>query len=321
MLRRALALPAELIFTTIMVVIMLLLSLTHALPISVPSGERAAFVGVHYLYPLIGVGIWGLFAVFGLKRQLASTFLIALPCYALIMRVHFNIKLWVPTINPMNFDAFFWSTDEAMRPMVDFSFTAATWMNSALPLPANFYMVGFVALFYISFCYHALMTPERFRALFLSALIFQGLGALAYLPFPAIGPFLFEPGMDPSSSSAQASMLAAHQAKVVAGSAWIAANGGTHITTGLAAMPSLHTGGTFLFFLFACKYGRTLIPLYSIMLFYIMIVAVASRWHYIIDLPVGMALAWVSMRLGERLAGAPRPAIDADGGAPALQPA
>ncbi|MBH1993306.1 MAG: hypothetical protein I8H86_10500, partial [Sphingomonadaceae bacterium] len=36
---------------------MLLLAVWFNLPIMMPSGERAGFVGVHYIYPLAGVAI------------------------------------------------------------------------------------------------------------------------------------------------------------------------------------------------------------------------------------------------------------------------
>ena len=108
--------PFEFLFVGMMFSIMMLLSFVYHLPVVFPSGERAAFVGIHYLYPLIGVAIWGVFAFFGQRRQLMRTFLIALPCYAAILLVHFNLKLWVPYINPHNFDAYFWAVDTGSRP-------------------------------------------------------------------------------------------------------------------------------------------------------------------------------------------------------------
>src|SRR3546814_14660869 len=66
-----------------------------------------------------------------------------------------------------------------------------------------------------------------------------------------------------------------------------------------AAMPSLHSASAYLFFLFAWKHGKVLVPLYSFILAYILIMAVASRWHYIIDIPVGMTLAWASYKLAD----------------------
>src|SRR3546814_1983996 len=39
------------------------------LPIIYPSGERAAFVGIHYIYPLIGVGLLGILTFFVGNRR------------------------------------------------------------------------------------------------------------------------------------------------------------------------------------------------------------------------------------------------------------
>src|SRR5690606_22886979 len=149
-----------------------------------------------------------------------------------------------------------------LRPLVDACFALRQAMAPIIPLDSNFYMTAFIAMFYVSFCFHALRSPHQFRTLFLAALIFQGTGALAYLVMPAIGPFLYESGIEPLQTSAQASMLSVRDDIVNGGANWIAANGGTHITVGLAAMPSLHTGGSFLFLLFAWRYARVLLPLY-----------------------------------------------------------
>ena len=82
-MRRISCLPPEMVFTLGMVLIMLALSVFWSLPVLLPSGDGAAFVGIHYLYPLVGVAIWGLVALVGQRRRLARTFLLAFPCYGL----------------------------------------------------------------------------------------------------------------------------------------------------------------------------------------------------------------------------------------------
>lgn len=293
--------PPEVCITLGMLALMMALALGMGLPIIIPGGQRAAFVGVHYLYPLIGIGIWGIFALLGQKKYLAQTFLIAFPCYAIMMWTHFNIKLWAPYINPYNFDAFYWQIDQMLKPVVDACTVIRWWLDPIIPVEGNFYMIGFIALFYTSFCYHAFWAPHSFRKIFLGAMIFQGLGTIAYLPFPACGPFLYEHGVSVQIAGAQQSMLAFHHEMLVHGPQYLIEHGPTNLTAGLAAMPSLHTGGAFLFFLFALKYGRVLLPLYSLILLFIIITAVASRWHYLIDIPVGLALGWISVWLAEGL--------------------
>lgn len=298
---RALLTSPEVLFTGALLGITLALSSALSLPFSLPSGERAAFVGIHYLFPLVGLAIWGIIAAFGQKHDLARTFFVALPCYALVLVCHFNLKLWGPFINPVTWDDLYWQTDTALRPLVDACFWIRQAISPLIPLDSNFYMFGFIGMFYISFCLHALRDARQFRTLFLAALLFQGLGALAYLVAPAVGPFLFETGIEPQQVDAQLGMLGARQEMLAGGSAWLQSHGSTHITVGLAAMPSLHTGGSFLFLLFAWRYARVLVPLYAILFGYIAIDAVASRWHYLVDLPAGIALAFASAWMAERL--------------------
>lgn len=293
----AIAAPAivrlpEIWFTILLIAITAAFSVTLDLPFNFPSGERAAFVGIHYLYPIAGLAIWATVASIGQRKQLKRIFLIALPCYAAVLICHFNLKLWGPHINPVLWDDLYWATDQAIRPLVDASFSLRQAMDPIIPLSSNFYVGGYIAMFYISFCYHAIITPAEFRKLFLAALFVQGAGAIAYLVMPAIGPFLYEPGIELRATAAQASMLAAWEANVAGGTEWLESYGATHLTVGLAAMPSLHAALAFLFWLFAWKHGRILIVPYSLLLGYILIAAVANRWHYVIDLPIGIAIAW-----------------------------
>lgn len=292
--------PLELAITGATLAIMLLLSWTYSLPIIFPSGGEAAFVGIHYIYPLIGVALLSILTFFLGKRDIATSFLVAISCYAVVVFCHFNIKLWVPHINPTNFDIFYYKTDEILRPIVDICIFLRRYILFFIPYESNFYMTSFMFLFYSSFLYHAIKTPDRFRALVVSVLLLQALGAVAYLVTPAVGPFLFEKGINPTIADGQSSMLEFYRNSVAEGPGWIARHGGANFTIGLAAMPSLHAAGAFLFFLFAWKYGRFLLPLYSFILFFILVTSIASRWHYVIDVPIGMALAWICLGIGER---------------------
>lgn len=295
------AVPPEILIAGATLAIMLILSVTFGLPIMRPSGNRAEFVGIHYIYPLIGVALLGVVTLIAGKRDVATGFLVALPCYIAILFAHFNIKLWIPHINPAQFDDFYFSVDQVLRPIVDLCIFIRLHVFGFIPYESNFYMTSFIAMFYCSFLYHAIKTPQYFRPLVVAVLLLQSLGGLSYLVAPAIGPFLFEPGIDPGISEGQLGMLEFYRQSVAIGPDWIAQHGSSYFTAGLAAMPSLHAAGAFLFFLFASKHGRILIPLYSIILFFILTTAVASRWHYLIDLPVGMALAWFCIRLAERI--------------------
>lgn len=300
------AIPPEAVIAATTLMAMFALSTLFNLPIVFPSGDSAAFVGVHYLYPLIGVALLGIAMLIAGKPDVAISFFIALPCYVTILFAHFNIKLWIPHINPTLYDSFYWKTDQAMRPVVDACMYIRENLFGFIAFESNFYMTSFICLFYGSFLYHAIKTPSHFRTLVVSVLLLQSLGAMAYLVAPAIGPFIYERGIDPIVLPGQNIMFDFYRASIVGGREWLAHNGSSHFTAGLAAMPSLHAAGAFLFFIFAWKHGRILLPLYSIILFFILVTSIATRWHYVIDLPVGIALAYGCLWLAERIVGSER---------------
>ncbi|SEH19724.1 PAP2 superfamily protein [Sphingopyxis sp. YR583] len=295
------AIPPEIVIAGASLAVMFLLSVAFNLPIVLPSGNRAAFVGVHYLYPLIGVALLGVATFAAGKRDVSASFFIALPCYIAILFAHFHIKLWIPHINPALYDDFYWQTDQMVRPIVDACIYIRKNLFGLVTYESNFYMLSFIGLFYTSFLYHAMKTPAHFRTLVVAVLLVQSLGAIAYLVAPAVGPFIYERGIDPFVTPGQLGMLDFYRSSVAGGSEWLAERGGTDFTAGLAAMPSLHAAGAFLFFLFAWKHGRILLPLYSIILFFILVTSIATRWHYVIDVPVGIALAWGCLWLAERI--------------------
>ena len=293
----------EIWFTIVMLVITLGLAWFKDLPLIMPTKNSASFVGIHYLIPVLGVFLWAFVALLKKDMKRVWTFLVALPCYALVLWCHFNIKLWAPLINNRRYDQFYWDIDTVFRPIVDAAINLRLLITPIIPLESNFYMIGFIAMFYISFIMHAFRSYESFRNLFIAALIFQGLGAISYLIAPALGPFIYESGVDFPANGAQQNMLQFHQYIMSGGRDWLAENGSPGFTAGLAAMPSLHSGGAFLFFVFACRQMRLLAPMYAGILAFILIGAISTRWHYLIDVPAGILLAWFAIRLADYICG------------------
>lgn len=289
----------ELFIAATMLGVMAMISVTFGLPVVFPSGERAAFVGIHYLYPLIGIGVLGIVTFVVGERKIAYRFSVALPCYAAVLFAHFNIKLWIPHLNPTDFDNTYWAVDQMLRPIVEICMSLRRALSPIIPYGSNLYMVSFISLFYVSFIYHAVKTPDHFGKLTTSVLLLQAFGTLAYLVAPAVGPFIYEAGVNPMTSQAQQGMLEFYHNSVAIGPDFLSRNGSVNFTAGLAAMPSLHAAGACLFFMFAWKHGRVLLPLYSVMLAYIFTTAVANRWHYVVDIPIGACLAWVSYKLAD----------------------
>ena len=292
--------PIELSFMGVVLGLTWLIGQVIGVSIQLPSGDRAPFIDLHYMFPLIGVAIWGVFVLVGQRSRLAWNYLIALPCYAIVLVCHFNLKLWWPLINPVPWDHELWRIDQLFRPVILVAFQAREAMTPIFGLGQNAYMVTFIMMFYTSFSVHALQGPRQFRRLFLSALFFQGIGGFCYLVMPALGPFIFERGLIEIHSEAQHGMLETYYQIVSGGSGWIRAHGSANLTAGLGAMPSLHVGGAFLFLYFAWRHAKILVPVYAIFFSFILVSAVATRWHYLIDLPFGLLLAVISIRLAER---------------------
>src|SRR5207302_181761 len=113
-------------------------------------------------------------------------------------------------VNPSRYDAFYWKIDNYFRPVIDLAILTRRAIAPVIPYEANFYMISFIAMFYVSFLYHAINTPGRFGTLITSVVILQFLGSLAYMIAPAVGPFIYEPGANPLITEGQDGMLAFH---------------------------------------------------------------------------------------------------------------
>lgn len=291
----------EIAIAAVFVGAMLAVSFATGLPVHTPSSSSAMAIGMHYLYPFVAVALFfSLASLFGTKRHLAVV-VVALAAYAIVLWAHFNVKLWSHYLNSNSFDAFYWMTDQWIRPLIDLCIEATGWLVSLHPLMDRFYVLSFVLLFVISFTVHAINCPREFREVFIAALLLQGLGGFAYSLFPAVGPFIYETGPVDHITQSQLGMYAGYQEMMAGGIPWFEANGQLYFVAGLGAMPSLHSASTFLFTAYMWKYDRKLFVIYAPILALILIMAIGTRWHYAIDLPVGIALALVCMWASPRL--------------------
>lgn len=280
---------------------MLAISLATGLPIQTPSSGSAMAIGMHYLYPFVAVALFfALASLFGTKRHLAVV-VVALFAYAIVLWAHFNVKLWSHFLNSASYDEFYWMTDQWIRPVIDLCIQATEWLVSLHPSMEQFYVLSFILLFVVSFTVHAINCPQEFREVFIAALLLQGIGGFAYTAFPALGPFIYETGPVNHVTQSQLYMYDAYEQMMAGGIPWFEANGQLYFVAGLGAMPSLHSASTFLFTAYIWKYDRKLFVIYAPILALILIMAIGTRWHYAIDLPVGIALAlfcmWASPRL------------------------
>jgi len=319
--------PVEVFFAGGMLAITLLLSALFGLPIRLPSHDLMIPLVATYLVPLTGAVAYSIYALLARKRTLLRELVITLPCFWVVLIAYFNLKLWTPFINPLSFDGLFWQIDQALRPLVDFCFGLRRALVPIVPYEWNLYLTGFLLLFYISFLYHSTRTPQALRRIVVSAMFLQGLGALTYIALPAIGPFLYEPGSSTTSNAAEQMMLQVRQQSVAGGPHWLSGHASSVLMAGLGAMPSLHVGYAWLFLWYAIREARVLLPTYVPLFVFIVFTSVASRWHYLIDLPAGLALSafsiwlaarWVPVPVEADPAAAPEPVMD---GLPGFAPA
>lgn len=280
-------------------------SLLTGLPLTLPAADSAAFVGLHYLYPLMAVSIFGVVSItmnpgFAIRMDRKSIIRCVL-CYAIVIYAYFTFKLWIPHLRPSTYDAWLWSVDRQYHGIVERCISIRKSLEFLIPYETNAYMFVYVATFYVGIVGQARLAPDYFRELVLACMLMQVIGTVGYLAFPAVGPFIYEAGTNPVITAQQKAMYAFYQSSVAFGPGWLRDHGANAFTAGLAAMPSLHVSGMTLFFLNACRRTRRLAPAYGVLLVYICIAAVANRWHYLLDVPAGVLVAAVSLFLAERL--------------------
>ena len=231
--------------------------------------------------------------------------------------LHFNLKGWVPLINPALFDAAYMTTEEWLRPLVDALTWASTTIRTNLNPEFRWYQFLFLVMFILTFCRFAAVRDVYYPRFAVSMLLMTSLGALSYLIAPALGPFIYEDGNTPAATEAQAGMYAAYQKVQVEGAAWLERHGAAYFTGALAAMPSLHVGYASLMTYYMLKSRDYMAPLFVLLWLWIVIDSVALRWHYVIDAPAGVALCalviWLTNRL---LAGSPDSQASRSGGRP-----
>jgi hypothetical protein len=282
----------------------------------IPDERVRIYLGVRYAVPVAMAAICFALPLLirrrqghdvpSLTRQLGwSAAFVAI--FTSIMWLHFHIKMWIPLINPQRYDRLYQDMDLALAPVVEGmiglrQLIAGLWPDwSWLPGIDWWYMIVFMGLFFVSFAYHLIADQGGFRRVYLATLINQALGAFSYLAMPAVGPFLYDKGVSDLATRSQTGMWEAYNQLLAGGTDWLVTIGPSYFNAGLAAMPSLHAGASWVFVWYAFAHGTRLKILYVVAFGWILIEAVATKWHYLIDLPVGVALAAISIWLANRL--------------------
>jgi hypothetical protein len=246
-------------------------------------------------------------AVFG-RRLFDDYYLLAL--FIFVIYVHFNIKMWIPVVNPALYDEAYFAVDQAFRPIIDLF----AWMRGlgarVIPAADIWYQAGFFAVFVLSYLTHSIGDRRWHYHNMIGLLLIEMVGPLSYLFAPAVGPFIFEQGPNPLATNAELTMYEVYKQVLSGGAAWVSAHGGQYFAQPLAAMPSLHVGATFVIVYYAVKARQWVSPLAVLAFAWIVIESVVARWHYLIDLPVGLLLAAGVIFVTNRLCRARQMEID-----------
>lgn len=278
------------------VVLCLICILVFRLQLIYPSKEQAESVSFHYIYPLLLAIIFQFILIFFYKLFRRKSFglsikenfisLLYIPFIALSMFMHFNIKAWTPLINPNTYDAFYYKTDQLITPIPDWLSAAGKTLDFGNNFSALYFWM-FIFMFAVSFILHSAFDNFRnFRKVVVGTCLILLLGGICYWIAPAVGPFIFENSELAGFPEAQKGMYAVYS-KIIA----TRTIPNELFSGSLAAMPSLHVANSLFFLLCARRSLRWLQILYIPIFIFIVIVAVASKYHYVIDLVFGALLS------------------------------
>ena len=217
--------------------------------------------------------------------------------YAIILITHFNIKMWMSLVNPKLWDDFYWKTDQMVRPLIDISFAVHKIVDFVLPAGEHLYLFAFLAMFASSIIVHSAQRFILFRKVLFTAMLVHVLGALSYLVMPAVGPFIFEHGVNALESARQEHMYGGYRALLAGGRPWLASEGSGFLFAAVAAMPSLHVASSAVFVFYAWHHARWLGLIYAPLFAFIIFEAMATRWHYWIDVVAGLGLTALAIAI------------------------
>jgi hypothetical protein len=231
----------------------------------------------------------------------AAADLTVLVCFTLLVYFHFNLKMWIPLINPLRFDEAYMATDRFFEPVIATFEWVRSLLPTELPLFDHFYQLGFFLMFIISFAVLAVSRDRHYPHYALGLMLVISLGGLSYLIAPAVGPFLFEDGANAAATEAQAGMWAAYQTLVETGPSWIAAYGADYFTGPPAAMPSLHLAHATVMVYYLNRSRLAIRWPFMLLWAFILIESVVSRWHYLVDAPAGILVAIAAILIANRI--------------------
>jgi hypothetical protein len=199
---------------------------------------------------------------------------------------------WWSHLKSTPYDAFYHSIDNALAPVVSFFYDASQWMG----LPDDMYFYLFSLLFISAYIIIMVLNPAWFCRTLTANIAVMVLGGVAYMIAPAYGPFIYRDNA--FFMETQAAMRAVTNAFHSSGGTMFDAE---KFEYALGAMPSLHIAHALIIAIYASAINRRLILPYALILFYIIIHASVTGFHYLIDIPAGIAITALAIIVTEKL--------------------
>jgi hypothetical protein len=300
------------LFVAIFGLIVFVIGRLHGLDLLVPSENISIALGYSAALPilfglicyLVAQIFWAMHKKVDIARlgRNAACDLTMLLLFVVAKYFHFSLKLWTPFVNESLFDLLYYEIDVLLEPLVAFSAYVSTTIRGVLGEGTRWYQFVFQSLFFVAFAQLSIKRGRVYHQFLLAIILMNVLGALSYLAFPAIGPFFYEIGASSVTDDAQVSMLRTRYLMFSFGPAWVNEYGGLFLTGGLGAMPSLHVGYAVLLCALMLRCKSHFAAIFVVFTAWIIFDSIGLRWHYIIDLPFGIALAFFGYWLAERLA-------------------
>ena len=206
--------------------------------------------------------------------------------------VMFTLYLTLATIP---FEAFSWRADALLSRIDEALFLGTNpslWIEPYVTPPRleffSFVYALFIPYIYLSMFFGLVGRPDVERRAFTAGIaVTYALGFLGYLFLPARGPvvYLHEAFAAPLQGGAFHDLIVESVDRC----------GGPH-----GAFPSLHVGISTFLCLFDLRWNRLRGLTYLPLVVLIMVATVIVRYHYVIDVIAGLAIAWLGLRAARR---------------------
>ncbi len=295
--------PLEWVALSSMAVALILIA-TFDLHFFLPGLDSAVFAVEHYIVgAALSLGVSLLLTRTDQRknlRHILNDVWRGVFAFTLIVYLHFNFKLWAQLINPNLYDSTYQWVDELFWPLVLIADLVSIGFQPIKYVLPNAYHDVFVYLFFSSFIlfsFHPRARQHCGEQLTCIALILS-IGGVSYSIAPALGPFIYLPSPSDLTETIQSHMASFHTAFIHSQGA---SYSGQYFVAALAAMPSLHTAHTIALWVYARRHIPWLGYIYLPAIVFILTEAISSRWHYLSDLIVGVAIALLCDKISRKL--------------------